>query len=238
MNLNGKIVRKEAKDMPQNVKDRRVQKTRKLLQDALIELVAEKGYEAVSIREILDQANVGRSTFYSHFQDKEQLLHSILDRLDELFEQHKKQILDAGKNVENADNRDLTLNLSPTLSLFQFVGENHRFFKAMLGNRGYGIFAKPVYDHVFAHVYGIFTSPVQADALAHLHGTFNIPRSREKLGSFESEVAAHYFVSALMGILVWWVEKDMPCTAEEIDRLFRELAMPGFRYVLAVNHEP
>lgn len=223
--------------MPQNVEDRRVQKTRKLLQDALIELVAEKGYDAVSIREILDQANVGRSTFYAHFQDKEQLLHSILDRLDELFEQHKKQILDAAKNVGNADNRDLTLGLSPTLSLFQFVGQNHRFFKAMLGNRGYGIFAKPVYDYVFAHVHGLFTEPVQADALAHLHGTFNIPRSREKLGSFESEVTAHYFVSALMGILVWWVEKDMPCTAEEIDRLFRELAMPGFRHVLAVNHE-
>jgi AcrR family transcriptional regulator len=237
MNLDGKTVPKEVKDMPPNDLDRRVQKTRKLLQDALIELVAEKGYEAVSIREILDQANVGRSTFYAHFQDKEQLLHSILDRLDELFEQHKKQILTAAKNVGNIGNPNLTLGLSPTLSLFQFVGQNHRFFKAMLGNRGYGIFAKPIYDYVFAHVHSLFTEPVQAAALAHLHGTFNISRSREKLASFESEVAAHYFVSALMGILVWWVEKGMPCTAEEIDRLFRELAMPGFRHVLAVNHE-
>ena len=71
--------------MPQNVVDRRVQKTRKLLQEALMELVAEKGYEAVTIREILDKANVGRSTFYAHFQDKDQLLHSILELLDELF---------------------------------------------------------------------------------------------------------------------------------------------------------
>lgn len=223
--------------MPPNDLDRRVQKTRKLLQDALIELVAEKGYESVTIQEILDQANVGRSTFYAHFQDKEQLLHSILDRLDELFEQHKKQILDAAKNVGNADNRNLTLGLSPTLSLFQFVGQNHRFFKAMLGNRGYGIFAKPVYDYVFAHVHGVFTNPAQADALAHLHGDFKMLRSREKYGSLESEIAAHYFASALMGILVWWVEKDMPCTAEEIDQLFRQLAMPSFTHVLAANHE-
>jgi AcrR family transcriptional regulator len=223
--------------MRQNVPDRRVQKTRKLLQEALIELVAEKGYESVSIREILDKANVGRSTFYAHFEDKDQLLHSILDHLDELFEQHKKQISEAAKNVEKGATTDLALGTSPTLSLFLFVQQNNRFFKAMLGNQGYGIFAKPVYDYVFAHVYGLFTNPVQADVLAHLHEPFKKLNLDQKYGSLESEIAAHYFVSALMGVLVWWVERDMPCTAEEIDVLFRELAMPGFKHVLAANHE-
>jgi AcrR family transcriptional regulator len=237
MNWNGEIVRKEVKVMPQNFVDRRVQKTRKLLQDALIELVAEKGYESVSIQEILDKANVGRSTFYTHFQDKDQLLHSILDRLDELFEQHEKQVVDAVKNFENVDITDLARSLSPTLSLFQFVGQNHRFFKAMLGNRGYGIFAKPIYDHVFAHVHGLFTKPLQDNAFAHMHESFKILRSHEKYGSLEPEIAAHYFVSALMGVLVWWVEKDMPCTAEEIDRHFRQLAIPSFGQVLAANRE-
>ena len=223
--------------MPQNFVDRRVQKTRKLLQYALIELVAEKGYESVSIQEILDRANVGRSTFYAHFQDKDQLLHSILDRLDELFEQHEKQLVDAAKNFENVDITDLARSLYPTLSLFQFVGQNHRFFKAMLGNRGYGIFAKPVYDYVFAHVHGLFTKPLHDNAFAHMHESFKILRSHQKYGSLESEIAAHYFVSALMGVLVWWVEKDMPCTAEEIDRLFRQLAIPSFGQVMAANHE-
>jgi len=224
--------------MPQNDLDRRVYKTRKLLQDALIELVAEKSYESISIREILDRANVGRSTFYAHFQDKEQLLHSILDRLDDLFVQHEKQFLDAKKNFDNADMMNLTQKISPTLSLFQFVGQNHRFFKPMLGNRGYGIFAKPVYDYVFAHVHGIFTRHLSDNALAHMHESFKILKSLEKYGSLESEISAHYFVSALMGILVWWVEKDMPCTAEEIDRLFRQLAIPSFGQVLAANYEP
>ncbi len=222
--------------MPKYDLDRRVQKTRKLLQDALVELVAEKGYESVSIREILDRANVGRSTFYAHFQDKDQLLQSIFERLDELFEQHKKLILDAAKNFGTVDKPDLSPSLSPTLSLFQFVGQNHRFFRAMLGNQGYGIFARRVYDYVFSHVHGIFTQPAHADAFARLHETFSLQRSHEKYSSLESEIAAHYFVSALMGILVWWVETDMPCTAEEIDKLFRELAMPGFRHVLATNH--
>jgi len=223
--------------MLQNDLDRRVQKTRKLLQDALIELVAEKSYESVTIREILDRANVGRSTFYAHFQDKDQLLHSILDRLNELFEQHEKLFLDAKKNFGNADIMNLTHELSHTLSLFKFIGQNHRFFKAMLGNRGYGIFAKPVYDYVFVHVHGIFTKPAHNDVAAHVHESFKMLKSHEKYGSLESEIAAHYFVSALMGILVWWVEKDKPCRAEEIDRLFRELAVPGFRHVLAATHE-
>jgi AcrR family transcriptional regulator len=223
--------------MSPNDMDRRVQKTRKLLQDALIELVAEKGYESVTIQEILDTANVGRSTFYAHFQDKDQLLHSILDQLDELFEQHTKQLREATKNSGGADLTKLSPSLSPTLSLFQFVGQHHRFFKAMLGKRAYGIFAKPVYDYVFAHVHGIFTQPVHDEALAKLHAPFKGLIPREKYGSLESEIAAHYFVSALMGILVWWVEKDMPSSAEVIDELFRQLAMPGFMHVVSVNHE-
>lgn len=54
--------------------DRRVQKTRKLLSDALASLILEKGYEDVSIQDIIDRANVGRSTFYAHYENKEQLL--------------------------------------------------------------------------------------------------------------------------------------------------------------------
>ena len=223
--------------MPKKTIDRRVQRTRQLLQKALSELILEKDYEKVTVQDVIDRANVGRSTFYAHFQDKDQLLHSILDYLNELFEQHKERVLDVTKKSGNVGHMDAGPVFSPTLSLFQFVGQNHRFFKAMLGNRGYGIFAKPIYDYVFAHIHGIFTEPVHTDVVTRLHGQFNTLRPRETFGSLESAIAAHYFVSALMGILVWWVEKDMPCSAEEIDRLFRELAMPGFRHVLAANHE-
>lgn len=54
--------------------DRRVQKTQKLLSDALVSLILEKGYDAVSIADIIQRANVGRSTFYAHYENKEQLL--------------------------------------------------------------------------------------------------------------------------------------------------------------------
>ena len=236
MNKIEEIVRKEVKIMPSKDLDRRVQKTRKLLQNALIDLVAEKGYEAVTIQEILDKANVGRSTFYAHFQDKDQLLHSILEHLDELFDQHKKQVLDAVKNVTNTDGTDRVFGLSPTLSLFEFIGQHPRFFQSMLSDRGYSIFAKPIYDYVFAHVHGLFTEPMHGDVFAQLHGPVKMPDLQQKYSSMESEVAAHYFVSAFMGVLVWWVEKSMPCSAQEIDSLFRQLAMTGFSHVLSANH--
>jgi AcrR family transcriptional regulator len=54
--------------------DRRVRKTRKALRDALVELILEKGYAAVTVGDIADRADVGRTTFYAHFTDKEDLL--------------------------------------------------------------------------------------------------------------------------------------------------------------------
>jgi AcrR family transcriptional regulator len=223
-NWKGDNVRKEVREMTPSVVDRRVQKTRKFLQEALIELVEEKGYDSITVREILDRADVGRSTFYAHFQDKDDLLNSILDRLDELFDRHREELLEAARLYELADHPNLMPGLSPVLGLFRFAGENHPFFKAMLGERGYSIFARPVYDRIFAHVHAMFTKPVHEDVLAHLHEPFKMLVSGEASDSVESEIAAHYFVSALTGVLVWWVEKDMPRTPEEIDHILRRLA--------------
>lgn len=61
--------------------DRRIARTRALLQDALISLMAEQGYEQTTVQQIIDRANVGRATFYAHFPDKHALLDSGLENL-------------------------------------------------------------------------------------------------------------------------------------------------------------
>ncbi len=71
--------------------DRRVQRTRALLQDSLIALIMEKGYEAATVQDIIDRANVGRATFYAHFADKETLLSSRLEDLRHLLLERQRQ---------------------------------------------------------------------------------------------------------------------------------------------------
>ncbi|PIQ24528.1 hypothetical protein COW64_18565 [bacterium (Candidatus Blackallbacteria) CG18_big_fil_WC_8_21_14_2_50_49_26] len=66
--------------------DRRIQRTRQLLQSALSELILEKGYEKVTVQDVIDRANVGRSTFYAHFESLEQLLQSGFEPLRAQFE--------------------------------------------------------------------------------------------------------------------------------------------------------
>lgn len=61
--------------------DRRIARTRTALYDALVALIRERGYDAIRVEDILDRANVGRSTFYTHFRSKDELLTRSLDRL-------------------------------------------------------------------------------------------------------------------------------------------------------------
>jgi AcrR family transcriptional regulator len=72
--------------MAKKVTDRRVERTRQLLQNALSDLIMEKEYEKVTVQDVIDRANVGRSTFYAHFEDKEQLLLSGFEPIRAEFE--------------------------------------------------------------------------------------------------------------------------------------------------------
>ncbi len=104
--------------MEKNKIDRRVQKTKKYLTEALIDLILEKGYEKVTIQNIIDKANVGRSTFYSHYENKEQLLLDGHNNLKiELFK------IDVAPEVLSFEN------------LFIHLSKNKLLTKVMLGSR-------------------------------------------------------------------------------------------------------
>src|SRR5215472_18790764 len=73
--------REEATMSVKRTKDRRIQKTEELLHRALASLIREKDYDSIVVKEILDRANVGRSTFYMHFRDKDDLLVSSIQEM-------------------------------------------------------------------------------------------------------------------------------------------------------------
>ena len=98
--------------------DRRVGKTRRALKEALTDLILERGYEAVTVQDVIDRADVGRSTFYAHFMDKDDLLMAILADLE-------MPGLDPGgwKPDDPA--------FGWTLALFRHFGSVKRLFKAV-----------------------------------------------------------------------------------------------------------
>jgi len=101
--------------------DRRSLRTRQLLSHALVELMQKKRYDAITVQDILDQANVGRSTFYAHYQDKEDLLVSSLERVLDQFIYH---IAGDGQPMISTE------------AFFQPVKEHEHLYKALVGGRG------------------------------------------------------------------------------------------------------
>jgi AcrR family transcriptional regulator len=185
--------------------DRRVQKTRKLLQDALVELVAEKGLESIRIQDILEKANVGRSTFYTHFQDKHDLLNSCFEEIHEMLEKHLMEALNG-----NVDPEHMEAGADISLKTFRFAEEHFVLFKALLGKEGITTFIKEM----------------QLEHVPEWLGERWFPGKRPPA---PVGVIVHYYVYAFIGVLRWWVNENKPCTADEINRYFKQLAMPSVK---------
>src|SRR5438045_9107191 len=108
--------------------DRRIQRTQALLKTALMSLIQEKGFEALSVQDIIDRANVGRATFYAHFDNKEDLLVSRLDGLRGSLQARQRQALSQATRAEDrmfAYSRDM----------FMHVNEHRTVFRSMVGKR-------------------------------------------------------------------------------------------------------
>src|SRR5204863_431884 len=97
--INPVINRRNVALLKKKTQDRRIQKTRGLLHDALGHLIREKDYDSIVVKEILDRANVGRSTFYMHFRDKDDLLISGIH--DMLGSVHQKSLPSGTSPLEN-----------------------------------------------------------------------------------------------------------------------------------------
>jgi AcrR family transcriptional regulator len=108
--------------------DRRSQRTRHLLSAAFVALMREKGYSAISVSDLIERANIGRSTFYSHYRDKDDLFVHELDRVIEVL------------SLRIPDQEEMPF--FPSLGLFRHVGEEYELYKALVWTPGIDLLIK------------------------------------------------------------------------------------------------
>lgn len=108
--------------------DRRSQRTRHLLSEALVQLIREKDYNAITVSDIIERANIGRSTFYAHYRDKDDLFVGEMDRVIQVLSQR----------VPGQED----IPFFPSLGLFRHVGEQYELYKALLWTPGIDLLIK------------------------------------------------------------------------------------------------
>ncbi len=179
--------------------DRRVRRTQHALLHALMELVVERGYDRVTVQDIIDRADVGRSTFYAHFRDKEDLFLSGFDEdLRQTFGPPEASAQEAGSAE------------SPSLRLFRHAARHGNLYRVLARRRGAWPVVRRRMEETLAEVFKqrLREAPLQ-----------QVP----------VEVVARYLASGLLGLLTWWLDDGMRLDATLMDQTFRTLANDGIQ---------
>lgn len=194
--------------------DRRIVRTRKLLHESLMALIIEKGYEAVTIQHIIDRANVGRSTFYSHFLDKQDLLQNGIDQLKQLLTVHQQQ-----SAIHSGVAAAQPLRLSFSLAMFRHAQGHYDLYRAMVGRQS-GALVQHLFKEMFSDL---------------LKQEFTAKRYFDDLEPIMQDLITQYVASSLLSMMNWWLDQKMPLSAEQIDERYHALTMPGIANMLERN---
>ncbi len=182
--------------------DRRTQRTRQTLSHALIALIQEKRYAAITVQDICDRANVGRSTFYAHFQDKDDLLASNFGEV----------MRDLAQPLTERDGQ----LVFPLTSLFEHTQSHQALYKALLWGGGIDVLLRAGQKHWSEQIEQHMEAVLQAGPQP------TVPIT----------VLAAYMTSSLQTLLFWWLEHKVPYSPERMDEIFQQLVMPGVQKAL------
>jgi AcrR family transcriptional regulator len=189
-------------------KDRRVQRTQGLLHGALASLIHEKAYDAIAVKEILARANVGRSTFYTHFRDKGELLESGI-----------RDVLRASETTSStrlAGPAERVLRFS--LPIFEHIEQYRSASGSSVDARGQAV--------VHEHLRRVLIEWI-ADDLRRAG-----QRRQERERRVPCELLAQHVASTFLLVLNWWAESGEPLPSREVNDLFRALILPAVTEVL------
>lgn len=184
----------------QTAEDRRIQKTLSLLRTALVSLLAEKPYDQIVVKEILDRANVGRSTFYTHFRDKDDLLLSGIHEMLGAVPQPAR----TGTWQERF--------LWFSIPIFAHHYRHAHSWGDKIGPRGRAI----LHEHLRRALAEIVSETISKGSRTRRESSRPVP----------IEIVSAYIASTFVLVLNWWLDKGMRLAPEEVNQIFLKLTSP------------
>ncbi|MBV8630069.1 MAG: TetR/AcrR family transcriptional regulator [Silvibacterium sp.] len=181
--------------------DARTRRTRTLLGDAFLRLIMEKPIEDITVQEVLDRAGVGRSTFYLHFRDKNDLLLSQLER----FLEHMSSVLMV--------NKEKSLRVAPVTEMFDHLNEQRKLYCILRDAGRLNDFFDLAQDY-FAR--GIEQRLIDSGRLS-------------KLSKPELAARANALAGSLLSLLRWWMDRVDKEPAVKMDEMFHRMVWNGLR---------
>ncbi|MGI5170863.1 TetR/AcrR family transcriptional regulator [Spirillospora sp. CA-253888] len=184
--------------------DRRTRRTRRALRDALVELVLERGFAAITVEDITERADVARATFYSHCRDKEDLFAAVTAELLAELDDRLRPLV-----AEDA----VGFTGKPVLELLRHAEERRDLYRIVLRGEGDGRPLRLFVQRTAEVVAEVFRERAEVNGVR--------PR-------LTPELLARAWVGEQTAVLQWWVEHDTPpMPVEEVARMLFDLAMHG-----------
>ncbi|GAB5491124.1 MAG: TetR/AcrR family transcriptional regulator [Phototrophicaceae bacterium] len=194
--------------------DRRIQRTRTLLRDALMRLIIRKGYDEITIQDITDEANVARTTFYLHFTDKDELLFGTMrDIYEELYQAIGGEM---SKSFYSDDENDCMAED------FRHVQEYSAFYKIMLSERGSAAFLARVRQYL-------------AEAIMDIAFKGVVPEGKD--ARVPPEMMSYAMAGAQIGVIKWWLDNGMQESPQRVSFMFEQLMKRGLAWGLNLEEE-
>jgi AcrR family transcriptional regulator len=199
--------------------DPRVQRTEAILQEALIDLTAEIGFDAVTVGKIADRARVNRATFYRHYRDK-------YDLVEKIFQDAAHGLAkDLGPpGIPIFSTIDPQNPPERWVGFFEHFLAQERLYRALLGRNGSPWFAARLRDQLVD-----FVEERERLRDQNLGIRRNAPRS-----GIPRKVAITLMANLLIGTITWWLESGRQYSPQQIAGWFLEAAIEGYVPMLGV----
>jgi AcrR family transcriptional regulator len=179
--------------------DRRVQRTRKLLREALMELILEEGYDAISIQDITDKANLGRATFYLHFKDKDELLLDVMDQFMEDFLDQVPQFSQSQWQMEDT---------KAIAKLFDFAADHYDLYRILIIGSGGITASRKLHQTIAENIKTCIQKEID---------------EQDANPAVPTDFIANHFAGALLATIYWWLDSDLPYSVDEIAEMFQKI---------------